>query len=121
MAARQRYPTPPQQLRELAGYYRGIGASFEEFWEATVRPGRPPVATTTPARLRPAHTIIWPSDSQDCRSWREAMAGVKDGWRRAYEGIPPTSGERSLTLLAPVLERIAAVEARSSAPSSIAA
>lgn len=118
MAARQRYPSPPEQLRELAGFYRSVGASFDEFWEMTVRPGAPPFATTTPLGELPEHVVIWPSDSQDRRAWQLAMADAREGWRRAYEGVPPTSSERSLTLLAPLLERIAAAER---APSVLAA
>lgn len=111
MAARKRYPTPPEQMIELAEVARASGIEFEDWWREAVRPGLPPVDTSWTDAVRPDRCVIWPSDSQDCKTWRSATDGAKEGWRRAYERMPASLQEKSLTILAPAL---AALEARES-------
>lgn len=36
-------------------------------------------------------------------AWRAVFAGTREGWRRAYEGLPATPGELALAAVAPEL------------------
>lgn len=90
-------------MRELAAAGRRAGLTFDEWWEEAVRPGLPPVITTNRREIRPERCVVWPSDSQDCKSWRVATEDVRDGWRRSYEQIRPERREAALRILAPAL------------------
>lgn len=103
VAAKKRYPTPPEQMIELAREARREGVPFEVWWARAVRPGEPPITTTSDLTDRPVGTVLWPSDSQDCRTWRDATDGARDGWERAYGNLPAAQRERSLEILGPVL------------------
>lgn len=108
MAAHAKYATPHAQLRDLAAAARARGLDFEEFWSAALNEGGPAVTVGTPDP--PEGAVRWPRDTADRRIARDATAAAKEGWRRAYEGAPPTRPEKALRILAPVL---AAMEARS--------
>lgn len=90
---------------ELARAARAEGVVFEDWWETAVRPGRPPVRTTTPDEEKLAGAIVWPHDSQDCRSWRDATDDAREGWARAYANLPASQNEESLGVLGPALLR----------------
>jgi hypothetical protein len=87
VAARQQYPSVPEQLFGLALQARSEGLSFDEFWTLAVRPGLPPVTWKTPDALVPAGAIRWPNDSWDRTVAQDVHAdpGVVEGWRCAYE------------------------------------
>lgn len=94
-------------MRVLASQARARGLTFDEFWEAVVRPGMPIVATTTPSGKRPvAPCVLWPSDSLEARTWLDATLDARDGWRRAYELMEPLPRERALIRLRPLLRRM---------------
>lgn len=58
----------------------------------------------TPPEKRPAAPcVIWPNDSFDRENGIAATIEAKEGWRRAYEGMPPSSPERALAMLGPDL------------------
>jgi hypothetical protein len=106
VAARKRYPTPPDQMVLLARMARAHGVSFDDWWMGAIRPDIQPVITTTTPRLR--HTpgcVVWPSDSQDCRQWRNVTMESREAWERAYLLVPALPRETALILLGPVLER----------------
>lgn len=91
----------------LARAARADGLSFDQWWQAAIRPDRPPVMISTPAHLIPEYPcVIWPTDSADRNLWRGATAQAKEGWRRAYEQTPATRPEAALNLLAPVLAMV---------------
>ncbi len=92
----------------LAQEARLEGLSFEEFWERAVRPDLPVVTITTPPEKVPDGCVRWPSDSLDGRFWRDATREAKDGWRRAYNRLPPDPREQALERLAPALGLLAA-------------
>lgn len=103
MAAPPKYPTPHAQLLALAYEARAEGLDFEDFWERAVRPGLPAVTVGTPERRRPAGCVLWQRDTFDRNNARDAMEEAKEGWRRAYEGAPPTRAEMALIMLGPDL------------------
>lgn len=135
MPAHARYPSPHNQLLELALAAKRRGLSFEEFWREAVRPrackdcGRETIRidcpecggkTTGPAPLivsgseRPPGAVLWPTDTKDRRTWLGAVDESKDGWRRAYEGAEAPRREHALVRLSPMFEamdRIAAERA----------
>ena len=106
MVAHRRYPLVTLQLARLARDARAEGLDFESFWQRAVRPDLRPILTTT--RPRPTACVIWPSDSVESRTWRDvlAMPEVIEAWRRAYDQLPPTPGERALIRLAPLLSEL---------------
>lgn len=108
MAARQQYPTPHEQLRDLAIIARAEGLPFDVFWQRATLPGEKPVTWATPERERPDGCVIWPRDTTDRNMNREIVASkeVREGWRRAYEGWAPTRADRALTALAPGMSRL---------------
>jgi hypothetical protein len=101
--AEQRHESPPEQLGRLAQTARRQGLPFDEFWLRAVRPGLPAVRVTTPAEKRPEGAIAWPHDHRDRQAAAAALEATKEGWRRAYEQVPPRPGEVALALLAPIL------------------
>lgn len=101
MAAPQKYPTPHQQLRELAEMALLEGTTFDCFWERAMRPGQPPVTWATEPDRRPGGCVVWPRDTFDRNVSIAATLEARDGWRRAYEGVAPTRSERALLRLAP--------------------
>lgn len=107
MAPRPTYDPPHVQLGQLMLAARRSGTSFEEWWEEAVRPGESLVLTSTPDPR--ARCVRWPSDYHDRATWRAAVLGSKDGWRRAFEREPPTEQEAALALLAPGLEALDSV------------
>lgn len=110
MAPRPQYATPIAQMTVLAADARDRGLSFDEWWEEAIRPGRGAVTPTTPGGRRPAGCVVWPNDSFDQRTWREAILQSKEAWRRAYDREPVTRGDAALRLLAPALERAGLAE-----------
>ena len=104
MPAPQKNPPAHEQLFTLAVLARREGRSFEDFWRLAVRPGEPAVTWATPAHGRPARCIVWPRDTRDRQLSRAATNEAKEGWRRAYEGEPPSGPEKALALLAPLFE-----------------
>jgi len=62
---------------------RRAGESFEEAW--------PPALA---AALASVHT------KAECREWSEALGGMVETWRRAFERQPASNHERALSLLA---------------------
>lgn len=66
----------------------------------------PPVTTRWEEEFRPADAIVWPGDTWDRQVWLYAINGSEDGWRRAYEGVPPTPQEQAIAMLSPVFEAI---------------
>lgn len=107
MAARRKYSSPAEQMGRLARVARGKGLSFDDWWAESVKPGGKLISSTCPAWKHTPGCVIWPSDSQDSIIWREATAAAKDGWRRAYELMEPTRGEKALTVLGPLLDQLA--------------
>lgn len=101
MPNRQRYDFPHEQLRALGLEAQREGLTFEDFWERSVRLGESPVITTETARTMdpPDGAIVWPKDSADRANAMAAIRGTKEGWRRAYEGVPPNQGEVALSML----------------------
>lgn len=118
MPAQQKYPSPPEQLRDLATRARAKGQTFEEFWSAAMpalvkvprkvkgeivgwkteddgtpmeRPERrlPRVNDSDP----PADAVLWPDDTYDRNNWFKAIVWGKDSWQQMYEGLPaPAAG-----------------------------
>lgn len=104
MPAPAKYPTPPAQLLVLAIRARAGSDPFVEFWLSAIRPGKsPPITIKTPPASRPVGAVVWPRDSYDRSVWQEAMYSAEEGWKRAYEGLPPTRAERALAVLGPEL------------------
>lgn len=68
-------------------------------------------AVTVGTKEPPDGAILWPRDTADRRTAREATAAAREGWRRAYEGLPPSSPERALRILSPYLAAIEAAAA----------
>lgn len=101
MPARQRYLAPHEQLRALGMKAQRRGVTFEDFWQQALRPGEPLVTTETVKTISPSpiHAIVWPKDSGDRANAMAAIRGTEEGWRRAYEGVPPNNGEVALTVL----------------------
>ena len=96
MPAPAKYPTPPAQLLLLAIRARAVPDPFVEFWLSAIRPGTsPPITIKTPPASRPEGAVVWPRDSYDRSVWQEAMYSAEEGWRRAYERLPPTRAERA--------------------------
>lgn len=124
MPARQKYPSPPEQLLELAKRAKLEGKTFDEFWEAAMPPlvkvpikekgevvgwkteddGSP---MERPARRLPRvddedppeGAVLWPGDTFDRNCWYRAIVWGKDSWKRTYEGLQ-SSQEAALGLLA---------------------
>lgn len=101
MAPVSRYESPLAQLARLLVEAREEGLCFAAAWARAVRPDRPVIMVTHPDP--PAGAVRWPTDRADRQTWRAAIEGTRDGWRRAYDLIDPTPQERALTLLAPAL------------------
>ena len=101
MPAPALYESPQCQLRRLAEEARLYDVPFDEFWAAAVLPPGPLV--TRHRKHPPSGCVIWPRDTFDRRNSIEAILTTRDTWRRAYEGLPPTPGERALAMLGPVL------------------
>lgn len=75
--------------------------TFEAFWQRALRPGEALLTTETVRDMNPMPigAIVWPKDSADRANAQAAIRGTQEGWRRAYEGVPPNNGEVALTLL----------------------
>jgi hypothetical protein len=60
----------------------------------------------------PACAVRWPTDYIERKCWLDALADpiVRDGWRRAYTGAPPTAPEQAVRLLGGVLDELPAGE-----------
>lgn len=104
MAARAKYPATHEQLFALAEQARLAGVPFEEWWEEAVRPGQPAVTWNTPEPLRPYGAVVWSNDTGDRNLSIAVTLGAREGWRRAYNRLPPSRGEEALKRLRPVLE-----------------
>lgn len=123
MPARKRYPTPSEQLLDLAREARAEGLSFEEFWDRAVPPPEPMLhkrsgkplldqegnQKTKPSRVLPrvgdeaCGAVLWPNDTRERRDAYEAAVACREGWRRAYENVPPARREKALAILSPLL------------------
>jgi hypothetical protein len=114
--ARQRYDAPHEQLRQLGVEAKREGISFKDFWERSVRPGVSPLITTeTPAP--PTYAVVWPRDSGDRANAITAIRGTEDGWRRAYEEVPPAPRETALAVLFGItVEEAGGIEERTAVP-----
>lgn len=131
MPAHARYPSPLEQLSDLAVDAKFRGLTFEEFWTESLRPrvckrcerstiqitcpdeecggqtvGPAPVTVT--GAERPPRVVRWPTDTKDRRTWLYAVDQSKDGWRRAYEGEDAPRREVALKRLRPLLDRLEA-------------
>lgn len=83
----------------LAIQARRLGVPFDEWWEAAVRPGLPPMMMSTPDGELPPGCVLWPTDSADRNRWRAATDEAREGWMRAYEKASPLPPERALIRL----------------------
>lgn len=101
MPAPQRYDAPHEQLRQLGVKALGDGLDFEEFWRHALRLHCSPIVTTESVRHAepPPGAIVWPKDSADRANALAAIRGTEEGWRRAYEGVPPEQKEVALIVL----------------------
>jgi hypothetical protein len=90
-------------MLRLARSARALGMTFDEFWDRAVRPHRPPITMKKPVEDRPPDAVAWPRDSRDRDFWISATNAAKEGWRRAYDGEPPTTAEIALAMLGPDL------------------
>lgn len=97
MAPAPTYDPPHQQLGRLMVVARRRGLSFDDFWREAMAPAGATVMVTT--ERPPVGAVLWPTDRADRVNWQAALAGAKDGWRRAYERLEPTPEERALTVL----------------------
>lgn len=111
MAARAKYPASHEQLFALARKAKTRGLSFDEFWQLAVRPDQPAVTWATPAEERPRGCVVWPRDTQDRNISIAATKGAREGWLRAYQGLPPSRHEAALNVLRPGLAALATVGA----------
>ena len=111
MAAKAKYPPAHEQLFALAKKARARGLSFDDFWAEARRPEVPPVTWATDAKDRPRGAVVWPRDTTDRNISIAATDGAKDGWKRAYEKLPPLKHERALVTLRPGLEALDLVAA----------
>lgn len=117
MAPPQRYPSPAKQLLELGRKAKAEGLPFATFWIEAVRPGETPI-TTRKLSTAPATAIIWPSDTTDRAAEQAAVEAMREAWRRAYEGLPPTRGERAVLALHSIAfgQDVGGIEAGSDVP-----
>lgn len=97
MAPQPTYDSPQTQLALLADAARRRGMDFEAFWHEAVRQGRSLVMTNHPNP--PPGCIRWPTDRNDRQAWMFAIHRTKEGWRRAYERVEPSSAERAVSTL----------------------
>lgn len=114
--ARQRYDAPHEQLRQLGAEAKRESVLFEDFWVRAVRPGKSPLITTeTPDP--PPEAVVWPRDSGDRANAITAIRGTEEGWRRAYEGVPPAPRETALAVLFGItVEEAGGIEERTAVP-----
>lgn len=98
MAPRPIHDAPHVQLRRLGVVARARGLSFEEFWAQAVREHASLVMTNHPAP--PVGAVRWPTDRNDRKAWQGAIYSAREGWMRAYEGLPALPEEGALGLLA---------------------
>lgn len=98
------YPTAWVQLRELAVDARLRGCAFDEFWEAAVRPGLPPLTWRKPDDWLPG-TVVWANDAKIRQDDRAAILATRAQWERAYYGISFPGG-RGISYLASMMERV---------------
>lgn len=125
MPAKAKYPSPIEQLRQLAEAARVEGKTFQEFWEAAVPPlvrvplksggkivgwktdelGDPVEQPKT--RLPrvdddevPPGSIRWPRDTFDRNCWHRAILSGAEDWRRSFEAIDASAADRSMSVLA---------------------
>lgn len=109
MAPPRLYELPHEQLVRLLAQSRREGLSFDQAWVRAMRPGRRMVLTNT--REAPLDCVRWPTDSTERIAWQGALKGVRDVFRRAYQGRRMTVREESAANLALVLsaaDRVAA-------------
>lgn len=107
MAAHAKYPAVHAQLLELARLARAEGLPFEEFWRRAMRPGERSVTWGVESGRRPVGAVVWPRDTADRNVALAATRGARDGWRRAYDQLPPRRSEAALERLRPELEALA--------------
>jgi hypothetical protein len=109
MPAIAQYPTAWGQALGLAVIARRRGVSFDAFWEAAMRPGRPPITWRVPQEKRPAGAIVWANDTQTRKDDQAAMNAMRDGWERAYVGRRQLKREAALPRLLSLFDRAATV------------
>lgn len=109
MPAIAQYPTAWSQALELAVRARRRGLTFEQFWEAAMRPGRPPITWRVPPSKRPADAIVWPNDTKTRKDDQAAMNAVREGWARAYALRRQLKREAALPRLLSLFDRAATV------------
>lgn len=111
MTAHARYPPTHEQLLELAREAKREGLSFAAFWQRAMRPGRTAVTWAVAPERRPEGCVIWPRDTTDRNISIAATLGAREGWRRSYQGLPPTRTEAALARLQPMLAELATATA----------
>lgn len=113
MAAPRKYPPPHEQLLWLAKAALKRSEPFDFFWLEAVRPGQPAITWATAPADRPFGCVVWPRDTFDRNNCIAATVdeNVREGWRRAYEGAPPTVQEAALIRIGPSISRIIEVSA----------
>lgn len=121
MAAQAKYPATHEQLFVLAREARLAGVAFAKWWREAVRPGLPPVTWRMAEDVRPFGCVVWPNDSADRDISVAVTLAARDGWRRAYDRLPPRKGELALSRLAPAIEGLAEREADPPAGRSLVA
>lgn len=100
MAPRRKYPSPVEQLLELARWARAGGQDFDTFWLRAVRPGvQPVVQASWPAEEIPPAVVVWPSDGGDRRFWIRAIVGAEETWRAAYERRPLSKIDQTMAVI----------------------
>lgn len=93
---------------------RRRGLSFTEFWREAVRPGMPLVLTTT--ENPPAGAVRWPSDRNDRLSWQRSIESTREGWKRAFERVEQSRGERAIAFLADAIGAVMDAEGADGEP-----
>lgn len=110
MPAVAQYPTAWCQMDALASAALEAEVAFADFWEAAMRPGRPPITWRVPESKRPADAIVWPNDTQTRKDDQAAMNATREGWERAYLGRPQLRREAALPRLLSLMDRHPAEE-----------
>lgn len=105
MPAIAQYPTAWSQMHDLAAAAREAAVPFADFWEAAMRPGRPPITWRVPEEKRPADAVVWPNDTQTRKDDQAAMNATRAGWARAYAGMSQLPREAALDRLLSLFDR----------------
>ncbi len=83
---------PPEYLRIILADARQLGYAFDDVWAQCV--------------VRAAGI------SSNRFDWLQALGGTRDGWERAYDGLPATLSERMLLAVGDDRRRDRSLDAR---------